>query len=101
METLSEHELIRLIGRATGLQQEHIVDAIRVYWGPAGIGCPCKIGISAFADLCRITDAISRTDATISVDGQVYKRASADEVIIQDHDGEIVTYVKSDWTEFL
>ena len=100
METLSEHELIRLMCRATGLQDGHIEDAIEAYWGTAGEGSPFKIGISAFADLCRIADAISRTDAIV-VDGKIYKRASTSEVIIQDHDGESVAYVKSDWTEFV
>ena len=100
MEKLSEHELIRLMGRATGVQKEHIKDAFDAYWGFAGENLPFEIGISAFADLCRIADAISRTDAIV-VDGKIYKRASGVEVIIQDHDGESVAYVKSDWTEFV
>ena len=102
MEEISEHELLRLMGRATGLQQEHFKDAIHAYWGPeAGDGCPFKIGISEFADLCRIADAISRDDAIVRIDGQIYKRASEADVIIQDHDGESVAYVRSDWTEFV
>ena len=100
MEKLSEHELFRLMTRATGLQEKHFKDAVDAYWGFAGESCPFEIGISAFADLCRIADAISRTDAIV-VDGKIYRRASGVEVIIQDHDGESVAYVKSDWTEFV